>query len=244
MNCLVVGAGSMGRWFGRTLRDHADATLAFTDLDADAARRAADAVGGRAVPSDTAERFDVICVAVPMPVAEETVGEYAPLATDAVVDVTGSMAGPLAAMEAVAPDLGRASLHPLFAPENAPGNVAVVTDAGGDAVDAVLGALTAAGNDTFETTAAEHDEAMETVQAGAHAAVLAYAMAADDVPDRFHTPVSGGLADLVGQVTGGDAHVYADIQATFEGADGVAEAAREIADADAETFTALYEELS
>jgi prephenate dehydrogenase len=36
--------------------------------------------------------------------------------------------------------------------------------------------------------------------------------------------------------------VYAEIQATFEGADEVADAARRIADADPETFAALYEE--
>ncbi|MBV0922856.1 prephenate dehydrogenase/arogenate dehydrogenase family protein [Halomicroarcula limicola] len=244
MNVLVVGAGSMGEWFARTMRDHTDATLAFTDTDSDAARRAAEAVGGRAVPTDTDGPFDVICIAVPMPVAEVAIEEYAPRATEAIVDVTGSMAAPLSAMAAAAPETQRASLHPLFAPENAPGNVAVVTDAGGDAVDVVVGALAAAGNDTFETTPEEHDEAMETVQAGAHAAVLAYALAAADVPERFHTPVSAGMADLVEQVTGGDAHVYADIQETFEGADRVAEAARRLADADRDGFAELYETLS
>ncbi|WP_135302963.1 prephenate dehydrogenase/arogenate dehydrogenase family protein [Haloarcula amylovorans] len=244
MNVLVVGAGSMGEWFARTLRDHTDATIAFTDTDSDAARRAAEAVGGSAVPPDTDDFFDVVCIAVPMPVAGVAIEEYAPRATDAMVDVTGNMAAPLSAMAAAAPKTQRASLHPLFAPENAPGNVAVVTDAGGDAVDVVVGALAAAGNDTFETTPEEHDEAMETVQAGAHAAVLAYALAAADVPDRFHTPISAGMADLVEQVTGGDAHVYADIQETFEGADRVAEAARRVADADRDDFAELYETLS
>jgi len=51
------------------------------------------------------------------------------------------------------------------------------------------------------------------------------------------------LSALVDQVTGGDAHVYSDIQRTFEGADAVAEAARRLADADAETFERIYEEL-
>ena len=244
MNVLVVGAGSMGEWVGRTLRDHADATVAFTDTDEETARRAATAVGGRAVPTDTDERFDLVCPAVPMPVARVAIEEYAPLATQAVVDVTGSMAEPLAAMADVAPDRQRASLHPLFAPVNAPGSVAVVTAAGGETVDAVVQALETAGNEPFETTAEEHDTAMESVQAGAHAAVLAYAVAADEVPERFHTPVSAGLESLVEQVTAGEAHVYADIQSTFDGADRVAAAARRIADADDDEFTALYDELS
>ncbi|WP_254278678.1 NAD(P)-binding domain-containing protein [Haloarcula marina] len=243
MNVLVVGAGSMGRWFARTLRAHTDATLAFADVDSDAAAEAADAVDGRAVPTDTDERFDVVCLAVPMPVAEAAIESYADRATGALVDVSGSMADPLAAMEAAAPELQRASLHPLFAPENAPGNLPVVTAAGGDLLDTVMGALSAAGNDTFETTAAEHDEAMETVQAGAHAAVLAYATAFERVPDRFQTPVSAALGDLAEQVASGDAHVYADIQETFDGADRVADAAQRIADADREAFTELYEDL-
>mgnify|MGYP006285697511 FL=1 len=244
MNVLVVGAGSMGRWLARTLDEHAEAAVAFTDTDSHAAERAAEAVGGRAVPTDTDDRFDVVSVAVPMPVAEVAIEEYASRATGAVVDVTGSMAGPLAAMAAAAPDCQRASLHPLFAPSNAPGSIAVVTAAGGSFVDAVVDALVAAGNDPFETTAEEHDTAMESVQAAAHAAVLAYAMASADVPERFHTPVSGGLESLVEQVVGGDAHVYGDIQQTFDGAEAVATAASAIATADHEEFAALYDQLS
>jgi len=244
MNVLVVGAGSMGEWFARTVRRETDAAVAFTDTDSDAAAQAAASVGGRAVPTDTEERFDVVCLAVPMPVATVAIEEYAPLATEAVLDVTGVMTDPLAAMADAVPDRQRASLHPLFAPANAPGTIAVVTAADGDTVDRLIDALAAAGNDPFETTSAEHDRAMESVQAGAHAAVLAYAVAAADVPEQFHTPVSAGLESLVDQVLGGEAHVYADIQATFDGADAVAVAARTIADADHDEFTALYEELS
>jgi len=244
MNVLVVGAGSMGQWFARTMRDESGATVAFTDTDDAAAQTAADAVGGRAVPTDTEERFDLVCLAVPMPVARVAIEEYAPLARSAVVDVTGSMATPLAAMADATPNRQRASLHPLFAPANAPGSVAVVTAAGGETVATVLDALTAAGNQPFETTADEHDTAMESVQAGAHAAVLAYAMATDDVPEAFHTPVSAGLESLVDQILDGEARVYADIQSTFDGAEDVAAAARTIADADRDEFTALYDDLS
>jgi prephenate dehydrogenase len=244
MNVLVVGAGAMGQWFARTVRTHADAAVAFTDLDQSAAEAAANAVGGRAVASDAAETFDVVCIAVPMPVAETAIDEFAPCATDAIVDVTGSMAGPIAAMRDAMPDGQRLSLHPLFAPENAPGNVAVVADALGPDATAVVDAIAAAGNNCFETTVSEHDEAMETVQASAHAAVLAFAMAAADVPAQFQTPISAGLFDLVEQVTGGDSRVYADIQRTFDGADAVADAASELADADADTFERLYEQLS
>jgi prephenate dehydrogenase len=140
------------------------------------------------------------------------------------------------------PDCERASLHPLFAPANEPGNVPLVVDEGGPVVDTVRETLTASGNDCFETTPEEHDEAMETVQARTHAAVLAYGLAAEAVDERFHTPISAELDDLAGQVTDGEPRVYADIQAAFDGADDVAEAARRIAEADAEVFERLYAE--
>ena len=242
MNLLVVGSGAMGRWFADTLAEHV--AVAFTDTDPAVARAAAHERGGRAVPTDTTERFDVVCIAVPMPAARAAIEQYGPLAAGALVDVTGSMAEPVAAMRDAARDAARLSLHPLFAPENGPGNVAVVTDEGGEAADVVLDALRAAGNECVETTPAEHDRMMETVQASAHAAVLAFALVAEDVPDAFHTPVSAGLFDLVDQVTGGDPHVYADIQRAFDGADDVADAAREIADADYERFQRLYDRLA
>ena len=231
MEVLIVGAGEMGRWFGETV----DAAVAFTDIDGDAAAAAVDAVGGRRVAPDADDQFDAVCVAVPMSAAEETIEAYADRATEAILDVTGEMRGPVDAMEAHAPDLERASLHPLFAAENAPGNVAVVRGREGPVTDALLEDLAAAGNDVFETTPEEHDEAMATVQAGAHTAVLAYALAARDVPEQFQTPISAGLEELVEQVTGDSPRVYAEIQAAFGGADDVADAARRIADAEAQS---------
>jgi len=237
MNCLVVGAGRMGRWLARVI----DADVAFADVDPAAADAAAAAVGGRSVPTDTDDSFDAVCLAVPIPAVPDAVDAYADNAERALFDVSGAMEAPVAAMRAAAPDRERASLHPLFAPENAPGNVAAVVDAEGPTVAAVLEAVDAAGNDVFETTPEEHDEAMATVQAGAHAAVLAYGLAAADVRDEFATPISERLTELLAQVTAGNPRVYADIQATFPGADAVADAARKVADADAEEFVELFE---
>jgi len=42
MDVLIVGAGSMGTWFG----DGIDARVTFADLDRDAAATAAETVGG------------------------------------------------------------------------------------------------------------------------------------------------------------------------------------------------------
>ncbi|MGM0591215.1 MAG: prephenate dehydrogenase/arogenate dehydrogenase family protein [Halobacteriota archaeon] len=236
MKLLIVGAGEMGRWLAATV----EADVAFADTDPDAAHDAAALLDARAVDVDTDETFDAVCLAVPMSVTEVAVAEHAPRARTALFDVTGVMEAPLAAMADHAADRERFSLHPLFAAENAPGNVALVADAPGDVLDTVVDDIAAAGNEVFETTAAEHDTAMETVQAGAHAAVLAYALAAEPVRDEFSTPVSAGMADLVETVTGGNPRVYREIQETFSGAERVADAARRLAEADGATFDDLY----
>jgi prephenate dehydrogenase len=242
MRILVVGAGAMGRWFASSVATSGD-EVAFVDADAETAAQAAAAFDGRALEPPVTETFDLVCIAVPLPAAATVVEQYADATTGAICDVTGSMRDPIDAMRAHAPDVERISLHPLFAPANAPGNLAVVTDADGPIAERIRERLAHRGNDLVETTPAEHDEAMETVQARAHTAVLAFALAAEDVPDAFQTPISEGLFDLVEQVIDGEARVYADIQAAFDGADDVAEAARQIAEADDERFTELYEEL-
>ena len=248
MTLCIVGAGAMGRWLAGTLVDASPAAdLAFADTDAAAATAAADAFDAETVAlaggTPTTDRtFETVALAVPIPAVETAVAEWAPYAESAMLDLSGVMAEPMAAMREHLPDRERASLHPLFAPPRAPGNVALVADAVGPTLEPLLDALREAGNELFETTPAEHDDAMSTVQAKSHAAVLAWALAGDDVREEFHTPVSAGLRDLAATVTGGDAGVYADIQEAFGGADDVAEAAREVADADREGFETLYDE--
>jgi prephenate dehydrogenase len=246
MKLLVVGAGSMGRWFATTLGANlpTEVDVAFADTDAAAATRAADALDGRVVPVDGDERFDVVCIAVPISVVETSLTDHAPRVRETIVDVSGVMAAPVETMRRVLAEHERLSLHPLFAPQNAPGNVASVTDAGGPTTDRLLAALSAAGNTVFETTPEEHDRAMETVQSGAHAAVLAYALAARDVRPAFHTPVSTALTEAVGMVTDGTPRVYREIQQTFDGAERVAEAAARIAAADEAAFDDIYREAS
>ncbi len=245
MDLVVVGAGAMGRWFASAL--HADApepiTVTFADHDPATAGDAAAAFAGEAdaVAAPESPIADAVCIAVPIPATVDAIASHADRARQAVVDLSGTMAAPVEAMATHAEGRERLSLHPLFAPENEPGNVAAVPAERGPVTDLVETALATRGNEWFETTPAAHDEAMQTVQARTHAVVLAYALAADPVDERFHTPISGPLADLADQVTDGDARVYADIQAAFEGAEDVAAAAADLAGADEAAFTELYE---
>jgi prephenate dehydrogenase len=244
MNALVVGAGEIGRWVGDVLRTDVfgDVTLAFADADPTVAKAAARSLDAQiqSVPGD--DPVDLVCIAVPIPAATGAIETWSAAAGSAIVDVTGTMADPVDAMQTHAPGRERASFHPLFAPGNEPGNVAIVVDEGGPFTDRVREALAARGNELYDTTARAHDEAMETVQAKTHTAVLAYALAAESVPPEFNTPISAELAELAGQVTDGDPSVYSDIQATFDGAEAVADAARRLADADPSGFEELYED--
>lgn len=248
MTLCIVGAGAIGRWLAETLADGPRSVdLAFADTDTVVAEAAADALGAEAVPladgvPADGRTFETVALAVPIPVVADAVTDWATYTDSAMLDLSGVMQPPVDAMREHLPDRERASLHPLFAPQRAPGNVALVADAVGPTLEPVLDALRDAGNDLFETTPEEHDEAMSTVQAKSHAAVLAWALAGGDVREEFHTPISGELVDLAETVTEGDARVYADIQAAFGGADAVADAAREIADADGESFADLYAE--
>lgn len=236
MELLVVGAGTMGRWIARSV----DAAVTFADRTPAVARDAAEEIGGRTVEGGGDDRFDAVCVAVPISVVEAAIAEHSNRAQHAVLDVTGIMAPAVAAMREHAPDRERVSLHPLFAPENEPGNVAVVADAPGPVTDDLRSSLTARGNHLFETSVEEHDHAMETVQARAHTAVLAFALAREDVAEEFHTPLSASLVELVEQITRSNPGVYAEIQEAFDGSADVAAAAREVADADRDTFERLF----
>lgn len=238
MDLLIVGAGTMGRWFADAMGS--DVSISFADVDETTAREAADEFDADVAALSDGQQFDIVCFAVPMSVCEEAITTHAYRARQAVIDVTGEMARPLEVMARETPELERVSLHPLFAPENAPGNVAVVRDSSGPNLDIVLDRLAEAGNTLVETSASEHDELMEAVQAKAHAAILAFALASDDVPEGFSTPVYDALIDLVEQVTGGSASVYAEIQDVFDGAEAVAEAANRIAEADTAEFERLY----
>jgi prephenate dehydrogenase len=240
MDALIVGAGAVGRWFADLL----DSPVAFADVDAGAAEAAAAAVGDRGsiASRDGEDTFDVVVVAVPMRAATETIREQGHRADEALVDLTGSMVAPLAAMEAAAPDCERASFHPLFAPAHAPGRVAFSEGSTGPTVDAIRERLAARGNEVVPVDPGVHDEAMETIQGRAHAAILAFGLAAEDVPAELATPVFEDLQALRDRVTGGSPGVYADIQSTFDGAADIATAARRLADADRDTFEALYDD--
>lgn len=237
MQALIVGAGAVGCWFADVIGDTFAVT--FYDRDAEVATAAADASDAVALSSLEDQRFALVCTAVPLLVTESVIATHASRADAAILDLSGSMSGPEQVMEEHAPSLERINLHPLFAPSHAPGRIAAAVANGGPIAQRILTAIRERGCTIVETTPAEHDRAMETVQANAHTAVIAYALSAKSIPESFDTPVSAALRDLAEMVLEGNPRVYADIQRCF-GSDAVACAALQVADADDATFRNLY----
>lgn len=240
MESLIVGAGAVGRWVATIL----EGSVAFADVDREAAEAAAADLGDRGIATslDGPKSYDLVVIAVPMRFATESIREHASRATTAIVDLTGSMQDPLEAMARHAPDLERASLHPLFAPEHAPGRVALSVGSRGPTVDRLQERLESAGNTVVTVEPGTHDEAMRTIQGRAHAAIIAFGLAADDVPEELATPVYEQLQALRERVTSGSPGVYADIQAAFDGAEDITDAADRLARADRAEFESLYDD--
>ena len=238
MRVVIVGAGTVGQWFAGETAGWLDPI--FVDSNPEQAVNAATKCGGDAWSHDEITSVPIICTAVPLTSTAPVLEQYIPYAEEACIDLSGAMRDPLAAMNSGERDVERISLHPLFAPENAPGNIAAVIENEGPIWSQCLQRLTHAGNNVFETTPEYHDRAMETVQAKVHAAIIAFALAAEPVESQFHTPISEELDTLARSVLTGSPRVYADIQATFDGAEIVAQAAADIADADSERFEELF----
>jgi len=239
MDVLIVGSGAVGRWVGASL----DGSIAFADVDEAVAKSAAaEEPDGTVADLSGSETYDVVAVAVPMRAATSVIEEQAQRADGALIDFTGSMEEPLEAMEKVGEDLERVSFHPLFAPEHAPGRIAKSTGQEGPLVDRITRSFVEAGNTIVPVEASVHDDAMATVQGRVHAAVLAFALAADPVPEELGTPVFEEMQALRERVTSGPPGVYADIQDTFDGIEALQDAVDSLAEADRETFEELYED--
>lgn len=112
------------------------------------------------------------------------------------------------------------SLHPMFAPRVgfAERAVAAIKVQGGPRSDAMLQLIRSWGAKVHVLSAEDHDRTTAVLQAGVHAALLAWGQAANlskvsrDLLDQLATPVSKPAFELLERMAGGDAGVYEAIQ--------------------------------
>lgn len=239
MQALVVGAGAIGCWFGEVLNQWTD--VRFFDKDPAASDQAITKVGGAIALTELPKSVPIVCTAVPIRATRRVLEDVAPRATNAVIDLSGTMEEPHEIMEQYAPGCERINLHPLFAPENEPGNIPLSAANGGPVTERINNELNRRGNHVFNTTPSDHDRAMVQVQSKVHAALLAYALSADTIDPKYHTTVSREFFELTRQILSGPETVYADIQHYFDGSAEIAAAASELAEADIKEFETLYE---
>jgi len=205
---IVGGRGQMGRFFTNWLRR--------SDYDV----RALDRGDWPKVQSLTKD-IDLCMLAVPIDLTAEVAAQVGPYLPSACVltDITSLKRMPLEAMlrSHSGPVLG---LHPLFGPATTTMDKQIVVVAPGRHVDQcqwLLDQLTVWGNVLVETSATEHDEIMEIVQALRHFATFAFGqfLRSRRVPIlrtlELSSPIYRLELAMVGRLFAQDPELYAEI---------------------------------
>ncbi len=184
---VIVGGGKVGRLFARELQSASGCGGVIIDPGA-----AVEASGAfrllrqdiRELTSDSKRVLgdaDVVMLAVPERIATEAVEVLAGvLRPDALLVETLSVKSPFAAsLKKVAAPFEILGVNPMFAPDlGIRGNgFVVVPYAAGARSEAFIGFLTFAGANIARMTSEEHDRVSAVMQAGTHAALLAFGIA-------------------------------------------------------------------
>lgn len=206
---IVGGAGRMGRWLDRFLRDQGFETGALDPAAPEDERRWA----GEQLPS--AEL--VVCATPPVATAALYAQWTAAPPQGVICDIASiktPLIAPIAALRAAGARV--ASIHPMFGPSVTllRDCDVVICDTGDTEATALVTAL-------FASTTArlvqlpldDHDRAMADVLSLAHATAIAFATALPDVPPGVRSTTFDALESLSARLVRESADVYFEIQA-------------------------------
>jgi prephenate dehydrogenase len=225
--CVVAGgAGAVGGLLVDLLRG-AGADVLVVDVAAPAVdalpyvRRDICAMNARLVAE--IERADIVVLAVPEHVALRSVPKLARALRPGtlVVDTLSVKTRIVAALDAHAPRLQAVSLNPMFAPAlGFDGRaVAAVVVRDGPRARALLDAIGRRGGRVVEVGADDHDRVAAVTQALAHAAVLAFGLALDELGGPVEAlgavapPPHLTLMAVLARISSGRPETYWDVQA-------------------------------
>ena len=225
--CVVAGgAGAVGGLLVDLLRG-AGADVLVVDVAAPAVdalpyvRRDICAMNARLVAE--IERADIVVLAVPEHVALRSLPKLARALRPGtlVVDTLSVKTRIVAALDAHAPRLQAVSLNPMFAPAlGFDGRaVAAVVVRDGPRARALLDAIGRRGGRVVEVGADDHDRVAAVTQALAHAAVLAFGLALDELGvavedlDAVAPPPHLTLLAVLARISSGRPDTYWDVQA-------------------------------
>ncbi len=205
---IIGGAGAMGSFFARLLREFGH-TVLISDINTELA------------PEAAAERADAVLVSVPIAATREIIERVGPRIRPggALMDVTSLKDWPVRAMlDATAAEVVGA--HPLFSP--AVGTihrqvVAICPGRGESWLGWLRALLHSAGAEIVECSPSEHDRAMAVIQVLRHAATMAFGRALRDlgvdIEDslRFSSPIYRLELIMTGRLFSQDPELYADL---------------------------------
>lgn len=220
---LIAGGGSVGSLLAESLVSVCRQVSVF-DLD----RRDGVAHGDVLDPRDellaALRTSDLVVLALPEAVILRALpGLLSTVQPDALVVETGSVKTPVEKVVKAFPGHGSiCGINPMFAPRlGLKGQaVSLVEYTSAPKLALLEGWLHNAGASPVHLTAARHDKLVATVQAGTHAALLAFGeslrRAGDDFPDFLSivTPPFQAMLLLLARIAGQNPETYWDIQAS------------------------------
>ena len=216
LSVLILGFGAFGQLAARALAPYL--RLAVCDPGA-AAQEAAAALGLRVVTPAQAGGFDIVLLAVPVPLLGDCLAAVRPhlRAGQVVVDVCSVKEGPAALMcQALPPQVEILATHPMFGPQSMPGSLAggriVICPLRGCRWRRIAAFLRRVlGLNVILTTPEEHDRHAALTQGLTH--LLARAMQDFQPHPQIRTRSFDLLCEALDMVRGDAAEVYEAVTA-------------------------------
>ncbi len=226
---IVGGAGEMGRWYARFLKQ-AGWDVSVHVRNPNAERVARD--GGLSIETDLSRsgEFDVVLISVPIDQVSGVVEAVAPVmrAGSLLCDITSVKRGPVRVMNACAPDgVEVIGSHPLFGPSlpDARGQTVILTPVEGRDetwLPRLVQLYTGAGARVEILSPEEHDRMTSVMQGLTHFVYITMGgtlRALDfDVSSsrKFTSPIYDIFLDIVGRILAQDPRLYALIQTNLD----------------------------
>jgi len=224
---IVGGAGEMGRWFARFLKERG-MDVAIADIDSHTPEIASE-LGVSVGDVQDAGDFDIVLVSVPIDVTEEVISRIAPKMKPGslLTDVTSVKKGPMEAMKKAPDGVEVIGMHPMFGhtvPDVKGQTVILVPVKGRDEkwLPKIRTLFEDNGAHVEILSAEEHDRIMAVVQGLTHFAYISTGATLDALnfdigkSRRFMSPVYEIMIDFVGRILAQNPHLYATIQTNPE----------------------------
>ncbi|CAJ36601.1 prephenate dehydrogenase/arogenate dehydrogenase family protein [Methanocella arvoryzae] len=220
---VVGGAGDMGRWCSRLLKQSGfEVSISSRRPDIMAI---AESLGAGVASVDYAGQFDVVVLSVPIDAIEGIAAQVGPRMKPGslLMDLSSLKTGPVEAMLKYAPESVEViGAHPLFGPglETLEGRTIVLVPTGrsGRWLSVMRDVFETAGAAVEISTPGEHDRKMAIVQGLTHFLYISWGRAIQwmDVDLRdleaYRTPVYGVTETMAGRVLAQNPELYALIQ--------------------------------